>query len=110
VLDHRDENDPATKWAWLVYDVAALDNGLGDGEPQFAPPGYADESAYEKFAVYVADGPGRVALTVYYAAALKDFWVVGSPASKAEAVAKGYALVGTIGYALASNTTSGASR
>ena len=33
--------------------------------------------------------------------ALKDFWVVGSATSRAEAGRKGYTLVKTVGYGLA---------
>lgn len=50
---------------------------------------------------YVAAGPGRVALESYYSSDRRDFWVVGSTTSKAEALRKGYVLVGTVGYGLA---------
>lgn len=49
----------------------------------------------------MAAGPGRVALESYYSSDRRDFWVVGSTTSKAEALRKGYVLVGTVGYGLA---------
>jgi hypothetical protein len=102
VVSTRDEDDQHTKWVWLVYDIAVFDNGLSDGEAQYQPADYADEtSTGEKFAVYVADSPGRVELFSYYSPTDKDFWVVGSAASKAEATAKGFKLVGSLGYGLA---------
>ena len=46
VLDTRAEQDPATRWAHLVYSIQANDNGLADVspdgtvDPKLAPPGY----------------------------------------------------------------------
>lgn len=44
---------------------------------------------------------GKVRLDSYYSVAKEDFWVVGSNASRTEAVARGYVFVGTLGYGLA---------
>jgi len=57
-------------------------------------------------AVYTATGPGRVALDAFYSAARKDFWILASAASRAEAIAAGYVLIGPVGYGLASTSIS----
>ena len=106
VLDRRNGSDPSTKYLDLVYSLAAGDNGLSDviagkPDPAYAPPGYADYSDDDRVAVYTEAGTGRIPLESYYSGALKDFWVVGSAASRAEALAKGYAKVGVLGYGLA---------
>lgn len=104
----RGEGDSETRWAVLVYSSARHDNTLtdlqvgGKLDPKFAPAGAGYISgAWDKMAVYTADGAGRVALEAWYSSALMDFWIVGSAESKAEAVSRGYAQVGLLGYGLA---------
>eukprot|EP00040_Diaphanoeca_grandis_P031655 m.189831 g.189831 ORF g.189831 m.189831 type:complete len:612 (-) comp32388_c2_seq1:152-1987(-) len=106
VLSTRVDSDTETKWAHLTYSVQKSDNGLSDGlNPKFQPATYLDESVYEKLVVYTADAPGRVKLDCYFSDARNDFWILGSDMSRSEAVQRGYALVGTVGYGLAPNTT-----
>eukprot|EP00038_Savillea_parva_P004337 m.136574 g.136574 ORF g.136574 m.136574 type:complete len:630 (+) comp11439_c0_seq6:204-2093(+) len=103
VLNQGYASDAGVKRLYLVYSLAVTDNGLTDGihNSSYAPPGYADESQYDTMWVYSAPAPGRVALDVYYHAVAKDFWVLASNASRADAEQRGYTLVGTLGYGLA---------
>jgi hypothetical protein len=105
VLDRREDTDPATKYLDLVYSVGAADNGLSDFvgtklNPTFSPDGYVDEGSQDRMVVYVEGGQGRVELQSYYSSSRKDYWVIASQASRAEAISRGYVLAGHLGYAL----------
>ena len=107
MLASRQDGDPQTKWARLVYSVAKHDNGLADVttkgtlDPLLTPTGYLDEGAVEQMAVFTQGGAGRVEIVAYYSAARRDFWALASLASKAVAEANGYTRVASVGWGLA---------
>jgi hypothetical protein len=97
-----------------IFDAATVDNSLSDGAAS-TPPGFQNASSYgETFYVYAQPGTARapgaseagalVPLEVWFDAARQDRWVLASKASRAAAQASGYALVGTLGYALPPQT------
>jgi hypothetical protein len=75
-------------------------NGATDNLGASAPP--ADGQTWQDVDVecwaYAAPGAGLIPLELWHAPALSDYWTLADPASRAEAAAAGYTLVGTVGY------------
>ena len=96
----------AQKRVHLIYSTALDDNSISDGTPTFSPPGYTDESATgEVFYVYANPGAGLLPLDVFLNEGMREHWVLADHQSRAEAQARGYQWVGTLGYVGAPDRT-----
>ena len=66
---------------------------------------YVDEGSQDRMVVYVEGGQGRVELQSNYSSSGKDYWVIASQASRAEAISRGYILAGHLAWLCFEATT-----